>query len=138
MKGKIFISMFVIFLIMGYASHGFSMGRRPASKKSGSPKATSASSKITGIVLNYNMQNSTLTVATEAIPSLTFKIDEGTLISKGKKLIKLTDMKPGDFVEVNYLEPKGAKGARKVALYINYINIPEKSGPVPRKTEKSR
>lgn len=131
MKRKIFISLLVIFLVTGLVSQAFSMAKRPAAKKKTSAKPTAVVSKIDGKVTGYSWQVSTITISTSSGTSLTIDIDKNTRISKAGKTIKMTDIKSGDAVTVDY----ESKGSKKIA---KSIIVRTKTVPAAVKEKKKR
>lgn len=131
MKNNIFfVLMLAVMIIWSFSSQAYAMEKRP-SKKAASVKQTSRTSKTTGRVTGYNLQNSTLSISTSAGTSLVIMIDKKTSLTKGVKNIKLADIKSGDAITVSYETKKGVNIAKS-------IKIQEKITPtsVPKKSKK--
>lgn len=107
------------------------MAKRPAAKKKSSAKPTMVVSKIEGKVSGYSWQASTITISTSSGTSLTIDIDKNTKISKASKTVKMTDIKMGDSVIVNY----ELKGGRKIA---KSITVQTKTVPTTVKEKKKK
>lgn len=107
------------------------MAKRPAAKKKSSAKPTAVVSKIEGKVTAYSWQASTITISTSSGTSLTVGIDKNTRISKAGKTIKMTDIKMGDFVTIDY----ELKSGRKIA---KSIIVQSKTVPATVKEKKKR
>jgi len=125
MKKNIFKLILIFSAVAIFASCASSTGKGLPAKKTATGKTTSEIPKITGKVTGYNWSNSTITISS-AGTSLTIVSDKNTLISKGGKSIKLTDIKSGDIVTVTYESKKGVNTAKSIVVQVKSISTPIK------------
>lgn len=125
MKKNIFKLILIFSAVAIFASCTSSTGKGLPAKKAATGKTTSEIPRITGKVTGYNWSNSTITVSSAGI-SLTIVSDKNTLISKGGKSIKLTDIKSGDIVTVTYESKKGVNTAKSIVVQVKSISTPIK------------
>lgn len=126
MKKNIFKLILIFSAVAIFASCASSTGKGLPAKKAATGKTTSEIPKITGKVTGYNWSNSTITISS-AGTSLTIVSDKNTLISKGGKNIKLTDIKSGDIVTVTYESKKGVNTAKSIIVQEKGISSSIKS-----------
>ena len=126
MKKNIFKLILIFTVVAIFASCASSTGKGLPAKKAATGKTTSEIPKITGKVTGYNWSNSTITIFS-AGTSLTIVSDKNTLISKGGKNIKLTDIKSGDIVTVTYESKKGVNTAKSIIVQEKGISSSIKS-----------
>lgn len=115
MKKNIFKLILIFSAVAIFASCASSTGKGLPAKKAATGKTTSEIPKITGKVTGYNWSNSTITISS-AGTSLTIVSDKNTLVSKGGKNIKLTDIKSGDIITVTYESKKGVNTAKSIIV----------------------
>lgn len=125
MKKNIFKLILIFTVVAIFASCASSTGKGLPAKKAATGKTTSEIPKITGKLTGYNWSNSTITISS-AGTSLTIVSDKNTLISKGGKNIKLTDIKSGDIVTVTYESKKGVNTAKSIVVQVKSISTPIK------------
>ena len=125
MKKNIFKLILIFSAVAIFASCASSTGKGLPAKKAATGKTTSEIPRITGKVTGYNWSNSTITISS-AGTSLTIVSDKNTLISKGGKSIKLTDIKSGDIVTVTYESKKGVNTAKSIVVQVKSISTPIK------------
>ena len=125
MKKNIFKLILIFSAVAIFASCASSTGKGLPAKKAATGKTTSEIPRITGKVTGYNWSNSTITVSS-AGTSLTIVSDKNTLVSKGGKNIKLTDIKSGDIITVTYESKKGVNTAKSIVVQLKNISTPIK------------
>lgn len=109
------ILMLAVITAWGSAPESFSMDIKPSPKKTPVTKPVSQTLKISGEVVAFNTQNSTIIISKNRVP-LVISIDKNTLFRKAGKDIKSTAVKVGDFVTVAYETKKGLNIAKTVTL----------------------
>ena len=127
MKKNIFKLILIFTVVAIFASCASSTGNGLPAKKAATGKTISEIPKITGKLTGYNWSNSTITISASAGSSLTIVSDKNTLISKGGKNIKLTDIKSGDIVTVTYESKKGVNTAKSIIVQEKGISSSIKS-----------
>jgi hypothetical protein len=117
----------VLVAIAVFTNQAFSMEKRPAAKKTAAAKTTPKTLKMTGRVTAYNWSNSTITVSASYGNPLVISIDKNTVISKAKKVLKMNDIKKGDYVTVSYEAKKGSNIAKSIIVEDGSPSLPTKN-----------
>ena len=126
MRKTIFVSAVVI-CVLAFVSPAFSMGQRPPAKKTSNTKITQEAPKIAGRVTGYNWSKSTITVSASYRDPVVMTIDKNTVISKAKKVLKMNDIKSGDYVTVSYEVKKGVNIAKSIIVEDRSLSVPTKT-----------
>ena len=113
-KNILWILMLVLLLVFSSLSQA-DAGKKGQKAKKGSAKAL-ALIKVRGDFIDFNKMDSTLTIITEEGQLLDFKFNKNTKFLKGKKNIKLADIKYSAFIAVEYFEKNEIKIARNVYM----------------------
>jgi len=129
MQKNIFLSLFIIVVVLAIALRGFSAETKAKTKGKASTASTQETFNMIGNISRVNLKDSTLTVSTKANTDLMLIVNKNTSISRSGKSIKITDIKNGDSVDVTY-EKKGKKNIAK------YIYVQEKYTTYPVKNKK--
>lgn len=111
-----------LIIVTIFLTQVLAMEKRPAPKKINTVKITPTISKATGKVTGYNWSSSTITISVGGGISLTVVSDDKTSISKGKKYIKLSEIRSGDIVTINYEIRNGQKIARSILVQEKSVN----------------
>lgn len=129
MPKNIFLSMFIVVVVLVITLEGFSAETGAKTKGKTSTTSTQGTFNVTGNIASVNLKSSVLTITTKANIDLTLVVNKNTNISRSGKSLKITDIKKGDLVDVTY-EKKGNKNIAK------YIYVQEKYTTYPVKNKK--
>lgn len=114
MKKNVLISILIIGAIGGFAYQMFSKQHRVTTEIKGPVLVMPGVFQISGNITQVNTRNSTFTIFNEASGWPVFVVDVKTALFKKNKNIQLANIKPGDFVSVNYKVIKGRNIAKSV------------------------
>jgi len=128
MQKNIFLSMFIIVVVLAITLQGFSAETGAKTKSKSSTASTQETFNITGNISKVNLKESTFTISTKANTDLMLIVGKNTSISRSGKSLKIVDIKNGDLVDVTY-EKKDKKNMAK------YIYVQEKYTTYPVKNK---
>jgi hypothetical protein len=104
------------------------IGTHPAEAAEKSSRQVSAvrndrhlSETIQACLTEYNIRKRFLKVSVDRRESMKFKVDRNTEIRKGDKIIFLSDLLPGDTLEVTYENHGREKLAKSIKLLASYF-----------------
>lgn len=130
MQKNIFLSMFIIVVVLAIALEGFSAETKAKTKSKDSTESTRGTFNMIGNVTRVNLKDYTLTVFTKLNSDLTLIVDKNTNITRSGKNLKIADIKNGDSIDVTYEK----KGKQNIAKYI-YVQEKYTTYPVKGKSK---
>src|SRR3989338_310018 len=101
MRKIVIVSVITLIVIAGVTDQAFSMGKKPPARKHFVEKYTQ-SSQAAGRVTRVDTGRPAITISTEGYKSLILIVNSETKLLKDGKNIKLSEIKRGNLVKVDY------------------------------------
>lgn len=131
MRAKVFYLATAV-LVLSFSEQGFCMAKRPRVSKKPQVKQVELFQNVTGKVSGYVWAASQITIAPANGTSITIEIDKAAKILKSGNPFKMTDIKVGDAVTVEY----EVIGTKKIAKTIIVQVIPSAQPIIPKNNKR--
>ena len=102
MRRLAIVTIIIMIVLIGITQQALSMGNRPPVKKKYFVEKYPQNSEVIGRVARVDTGRSEIIISTEEYKSLILKVDSKTKLLKDDKSVKLSDIKKGNVVRVDY------------------------------------